>query len=61
MVILVECIFYEICTRLGGRFGDFFFFDLYSLRLRQGSEDCIWWIPSKRRKFEVRSFFSQVI
>jgi hypothetical protein len=33
------------------------FFDLfYSIRLRQGGEDRIWWIPSKR-KFEVGSFF----
>jgi hypothetical protein len=30
---------------------------LYSLSWRQGSEDCIWWIPSKRKNFEVRSFF----
>jgi len=33
------------------------FFDLfYSIRLRQGGEDRIWWIPSKR-KFEVGSCF----
>lgn len=37
------------------------FFDLlYSLILRQGGEDRIWWIPSKRRKFEVRSFFHEL-
>ena len=30
---------------------------MYSLRLRQGGEDRIWWIPSKRRKLEARSFF----
>jgi hypothetical protein len=38
------------------------FYDLlYSLKLRQGGEDRIWWIPSKRRKFEVRSFFQGII
>jgi hypothetical protein len=30
---------------------------MYFLRLRQGGEDRIWWIPSKRRKLEARSFF----
>jgi hypothetical protein len=35
-----------------------FFGMLYSLKWRQGGEDCIRWIPSKRKKFEVRSFFS---
>jgi hypothetical protein len=28
--------------------------------LRQGSEDCIRWIPSKRKKFEVNSFFHEL-
>jgi hypothetical protein len=35
------------------------FWVLYSLRWRQGSEDCIRWIPSKRKNFEVRSFFHE--
>jgi len=30
---------------------------LYSLRVRQGGEDRIYWISSKRRKFEVRSYY----
>jgi hypothetical protein len=34
-----------------------FFGMLYSFRWRQGGEDCIRWIPSKRKKFEVQSFF----
>jgi hypothetical protein len=34
---------------------------LYSLRLRQGGEDKICWIPSKRRKFEVRSFIMRCL
>jgi hypothetical protein len=34
-----------------------FFGVLNSLRWRPSDEDCIWWIPSKRKKFEVRSFF----
>jgi hypothetical protein len=34
-----------------------FFELLYSLRVRQGGEDRICWIPSKRRKFEVRSYY----
>jgi len=42
---------------LGGRFGVALFDLLYSLILRQGGEDRIWWISSKRRKFEVRPFF----
>jgi hypothetical protein len=34
------------------------FFDLlYSLRLRQGIKDKICWIHSKRRTFEVISFY----
>jgi hypothetical protein len=34
------------------------FFDLlYSLRLRQGGGDEIYWIPSERRIFEVKSFY----
>jgi hypothetical protein len=37
-----------------------FFGMLYSLRWRQGGEDCIRWIPSKRKKFEVRSFFHEL-
>jgi len=37
-----------------------FFGVLYSLRWRQGSEDCIRWIPSKRKKFEVRPFFHEL-
>jgi hypothetical protein len=31
-----------------------FFEELYSFRRRQGSDDYIRWIPSKRKKFEVR-------
>jgi len=37
-----------------------FFEVLYSLRWRQDSEDCIQWIPSKRKKFEVRPFFHEL-
>jgi len=37
-----------------------FFGMLYSLKWRQGGEDCIWWIPSKRKKFEVWSFFHEL-
>jgi len=34
------------------------FFDLlYCIRLGQGGEDRICWTPSKRWKFEVRSFY----
>ena len=34
------------------------FFDLlYSNRLRQGGEDKLCWIPSNKRKFEVRLFY----
>lgn len=35
------------------------FFDLlYSLRLRQGGVDEIYWIPSKRQTFEVKILLS---
>jgi hypothetical protein len=34
-----------------------FFERLYSFKLRQGEEDRIGWNPSKRRKFEVKSFY----
>jgi hypothetical protein len=37
-----------------------FFGLLYSFRRRQGEEDYIQWIPSKRKKFEVRSFFHEL-
>jgi hypothetical protein len=30
---------------------------LYSLKLRQGGEHKVCWIPSKSRKFEERSFY----
>jgi hypothetical protein len=30
---------------------------LYSLRVRQGDVDRMCWIPSKRHKFEVKSFY----
>jgi hypothetical protein len=36
-----------------------FFGMLYSLKWRQGGEDCIRWIPSKR-KFKVRTFFHEL-
>jgi hypothetical protein len=35
----------------------FFNLLLYSLKLQQGDEDNICWIASKRRTFEVRSFY----
>jgi hypothetical protein len=34
-----------------------FFERLYSFKLRQGEEDGIGWSPSKRSKFEVKSFY----
>ena len=34
-----------------------FFGMLYALRHQTGSRDCIWWTPSKQKKFEVWSFF----
>jgi hypothetical protein len=37
-----------------------FFVVLYSFRWREDSEDCIWWIPSKRKKFEVWPFFHEL-
>jgi hypothetical protein len=37
-----------------------FFNVLYTLKARQDSEDSIWWIPSKRQKFEVRSFYQML-
>ena len=38
----------------------FVFFELDSQRVRQGSEDTICWIPSKRKSFEVK-FYYQVL
>jgi hypothetical protein len=37
-----------------------FFNVLYSLQVRQGGENSIWWIPSKRQKFEVWSFYQML-
>ncbi len=37
-----------------------FFGVLYSFRWRQDSEDCFRWTPSKRKRFEVRSFFHEL-
>jgi hypothetical protein len=33
-----------------------FFGMLYALRQQTGGEDCIWWTPSVRKKFEVWLF-----
>jgi hypothetical protein len=37
-----------------------FFERLYSFQLRQGEEDRIGWSPSKRSKFEVKSFYQEL-
>jgi hypothetical protein len=37
-----------------------FFGVSYSLRWRRGGEYSIRWIPSKSKKFEVRSFFHEL-
>jgi hypothetical protein len=34
-----------------------YFFELYFHVLRQGRDDRICWIPSKMRKFEVKSYY----
>jgi hypothetical protein len=34
---------------------------LYSLKIRQGYVDRICWIPSKRHKFEVKSYYHMLI
>jgi hypothetical protein len=34
-----------------------FFEMLYSFRVRQGAVDSICWIPSKRHKFEMKSYY----
>jgi hypothetical protein len=33
------------------------FFEMYSQRVRHGSNDTICWIPSKRKTFEVKSYY----
>jgi hypothetical protein len=33
------------------------FFEMYSLKVRQGDVDKICWIPSKKSKFKVRSYY----
>jgi hypothetical protein len=33
------------------------FFEMYSLKVRQGDMDRICWIASKRHKFEVKSYY----
>ena len=30
---------------------------LYSIRMRREGEDKLWWVPSRIRKFDVRSFY----
>jgi hypothetical protein len=35
----------------------YFFEGLYSHRVRQGDKDKICWIPSKRKKFDVKSYY----
>jgi hypothetical protein len=37
-----------------------FFGKLYYLKWRQDGENCTRWIPSKRKKFEVRFFFHEL-
>jgi hypothetical protein len=34
-----------------------FYAKLYETRRHARGVDCIWWIPSKRKLFEVRSYF----
>jgi len=53
----MECHLYQISAWLGGGVGHFFLNLLYSLKLSRGGEETMCWIPSKRRKFEVRSFY----
>jgi hypothetical protein len=33
------------------------FFELYSNRIRYGGEDTMCWVPSKRKYFEVKSYY----
>jgi hypothetical protein len=33
------------------------FFEMYSQRVRHGGNDTICWIPSKRKTFEVKSYY----
>jgi hypothetical protein len=53
----MEYIFTRPVCMIGRWIWSSFFEMLYSLRVRQGGEDRICWIPSKRRKFEVRSYY----
>jgi hypothetical protein len=38
-----------------------FFKVLYSVRVRQEGKDKLWWVPSKRGLFNVRSFYSVLV
>jgi hypothetical protein len=38
-----------------------FFMELYSMRMRREGEFKLWWIPSKRELFDVKSFYSVVL
>ena len=38
-----------------------YFFELYSQRVSQGDEDKIYWIPSRRKMFEVKSYYHEYI
>jgi hypothetical protein len=38
-----------------------FFRVLYLARMRRESEDKLWWVPSKRRLFGVKSFYSVMV
>jgi hypothetical protein len=39
----------------------FSFFEMYSFRVKQGDIDRICWSPSKRSKFEVKSYYQMLI
>jgi hypothetical protein len=41
-------------------FALFFFQVLYTVFVRRGSEDRLWWVSSKRGLFKVKSFFSSL-
>jgi hypothetical protein len=53
----------EVCyssTTLRGGYHCLFLPGVHSARVKEKSEDKLWWIPSKRRLFKVKSFYSSL-
>jgi hypothetical protein len=57
----LECSLYALRSGLGGGDGDVLYEQLYSTRVRHGEVDRVVWNLSKRRNFEVKTFYKALV